>query len=82
MQLQNDQIWHARARLCAGSLDREKLGKVVFEDARLRRRLNAATHLPIVVQLVLRVAWLWLLCRKLVVWLPCLWRGAMHLRHV
>lgn len=46
----------------AGELDRVKLGAVVFEDAAARRRLNTATHLPILVEMVRQIAGLWASC--------------------
>lgn len=39
-------------RLPAGEVDREALGKLVFSDAAARRKLNAATHLPIALSLI------------------------------
>lgn len=52
-----------------GSIDREKLGALVFGDASgtLRRKLNAATHLPITLSLLKSLLSRWLSCRLVVV---------------
>jgi Dephospho-CoA kinase len=50
----------------AGSIDRDKLGTLVFEDPALRRRLNKATHTPIVAQILRSICHHWLMCRPLV----------------
>ena len=58
-----------------GSIDREKLGALVFnngDDASsdsgvLRRKLNAATHLPITLRLLKLILANWLSCRLVVV---------------
>ena len=48
-------------------IDRDALGQLVFSDAAARRRLNAATHLPIAVELICQVAVAWLTFRLVVV---------------
>ena len=35
-----------------GSINRRKLGGIVFKDVKLQRRLNKATHLPIQIQIL------------------------------
>jgi hypothetical protein len=51
----------------AGNLDREKLGRLIFNNEGLRRRLNTATHLPIVGKISMQLLCHWLSCRPLVV---------------
>jgi hypothetical protein len=51
----------------AGEIDRDALMQRVFNDAAARRRLNAATHLPIGVEILRQLAWHWLHHRCLVV---------------
>lgn len=51
----------------AGQLDREALGQLVFSDGAARARLNAATHLPIYVELLRQLLWHWLTLRWVVV---------------
>lgn len=46
--------------LPSGEIDRDKLGELVFNDKVARRKLNAATHLPVAVQLVRQLALKWL----------------------
>ena len=53
--------------LSDGSLDREALGSLVFRDRDARRRLNAATHLPILLGILREIVQHWVLCRRLVV---------------
>lgn len=53
--------------LSDGSLDREKLASLVFSDASARKRLNGATHLPILVRMVAEILWLWVWERRSVV---------------
>lgn len=59
-----DLIWPAYTPLphsCApGEVEREALGRLIFSDPAARRRLNAATHLPVLVELAARVLWHWL----------------------
>jgi dephospho-CoA kinase len=55
------------ALLSDGELDRERLAGVVFGDAAARRRLNAATHLPVLLQIVRQVLAHWARCRPVVV---------------
>ena len=64
----------SRFHFCPGEIDRDALGRIVFEDPTARRRLNAATHLPIAVKLASRVAWAWLCGVPVLVTrcLPCL----------
>ncbi|GLC64510.1 hypothetical protein PLESTF_000173800 [Pleodorina starrii] len=50
-----------------GELDRERLGALVFADPAARRRLNAATHLPVALALARRLLLSWLACKLLVV---------------
>jgi dephospho-CoA kinase len=50
-----------------GELDRPALAALVFTDAAARRRLNAATHLPIAVALAARLLCAWLRCVPVVV---------------
>lgn len=77
-----------------GTLDREKLGGLVFNDASARKRLNTATHLPILIRMVTQILklWLWQRCHIVVVDMPLLYeigfqrftrpytvrRGALH----
>jgi hypothetical protein len=44
----------------AGEIDKEVLGKLVFADSELRKKLNSCTHLPIGLQVAwsLFVSWL------------------------
>lgn len=50
-----------------GEVDREAVGKLVFSDAAARRKLNAATHLPIALSLAWRILLHWLLLTPVVV---------------
>ena len=50
-----------------GVLDREKLGKLVFGDAKARRAVNRATHSRIAAALLRRLLWYSLCSRKTVV---------------
>ena len=52
---------------CSGAIDRETLGENVFNSPAARRRLNAATHLPVTVALVRSVLTAWLACKPIVV---------------
>lgn len=54
----------------AGGIDRQKLGTVIFQDAQARKRLNKATHLPIMVSLARQLLGNWLRCKYLVVRMP------------
>ena len=58
-----------------GTLDREKLGSLVFSDAAARKRLNAATHLPILVCMLTQIVrmWLWERSQIVVVDMPLLY---------
>ena len=58
-----------------GALDREKLGGLVFNDVSARKRLNAATHLPILVRMMTQilVLWVWKRCPVVVVDMPLLY---------
>jgi hypothetical protein len=51
----------------AGDINRQALGDLVFSDAAARRRLNAATHLPVAAGILRQLAWAWLCCRLVVV---------------
>ena len=44
----------------SNEIDRPKLGKLVFEDANARKKLNSFTHFEILKELLKRVFWLWL----------------------
>lgn len=50
----------------SGRLDRERVGELVFADAAARRKLNAATHLPVSLALAWRLFTSWLACRLVV----------------
>lgn len=50
-----------------GSLNREKLGEIVFKDREARRFLNGVTHWRIGLVLVKRLFWLWLRGESLVI---------------
>lgn len=50
-----------------GSLDRDALGSLVFRNKEARRRLNAATHLPILLRILQEIVQHWVFCRRLVV---------------
>lgn len=58
-----------------GALDRERLGGLVFNDSAARKRLNEATHLPILVRMVTQilVLWVWKRCPVVVVDMPLLY---------
>ncbi len=51
----------------AGEINREKLGKIVFSDPAARKRLNAATHLPVFLEVFKSIVWCWLTCKLVVV---------------
>lgn len=46
----------------SGELDRDALGQHIFSDPAAHRRLNHATHLPVLAELVKHVLWHWLTC--------------------
>eukprot|EP00967_Tisochrysis_lutea_P084140 scaffold117460_cov16-Tisochrysis_lutea.AAC.1 len=48
----------------AGEIDREKLGRLIFNSPTERRKLNAATHLPVGVELLRQVLWHWAKCTQ------------------
>lgn len=50
-----------------GELDREKIAAIVFKDSQARKRLNAATHLPILVQLMGKILHHWVTLQWVVV---------------
>ena len=56
-----------RDTLCSGEIDRDALGDAVFSDPAARRRLNAATHLPVAVALIRRILVAWLTLKPIVV---------------
>lgn len=51
----------------AGEIDRDVLGALIYSDRAARRRLNAATHPAVTLELVKQLAWHWLRCHWLVV---------------
>lgn len=77
-------ILHIPSRLdvinvLTGELDRAKLGQIIFSDASQRRKLNAATHLPVYVELFRQVVVSWLMCKLLVIIdMPLLFETGSH----
>lgn len=62
-----------------GEIDREALASIVFADAAQRRRLNAATHPAVGVELCRRILLDWLLCRPvLVIDMPLLFETGFY----
>ncbi|PNW77430.1 hypothetical protein CHLRE_10g436150v5 [Chlamydomonas reinhardtii] len=62
-----------------GDIDRERLGGLVFNDAAARRRLNAATHLPVALSLARALLLSWLSCKWVVVVdMPLLFETKSH----
>ena len=55
------------ARVRAGEIDRDALGSLIYSDGAARRRLNAATHPAVTLELVRQLLWHWLRCHWLVV---------------
>ena len=55
------------ARPATAAIDREALGRLAFADPAARRKLNAATHLPIFLALLGCLLRAWLACRTVVV---------------
>eukprot|EP01025_Chloroclados_australasicus_P044330 TRINITY_DN479_c1_g2_i2.p3 TRINITY_DN479_c1_g2~~TRINITY_DN479_c1_g2_i2.p3 ORF type:complete len:197 (-),score=11.80 TRINITY_DN479_c1_g2_i2:511-1101(-) len=53
--------------LSNGEIDRDALGKLVFENEEQRRRLARATHLPIAVELVKQIVWYMITCQTPIV---------------
>lgn len=47
----------------SGEIDRVTLGRLIFDNASLRRKLNKATHLPVAWELVKQILTHWLCCR-------------------
>ncbi|KAF5826803.1 dephospho-CoA kinase [Dunaliella salina] len=47
-----------------GEIDREKLGRLIFNSPVERRKLNAATHLPVGMELLRLVLWHWTKCTR------------------
>jgi dephospho-CoA kinase len=65
--------------LDSGQMDREKLGKLIFDSKSMRDKLNKATHLPVFIQLVWRIVLSWLRLRLLVVIdMPLLFETGSH----
>eukprot|EP00798_Chlamydomonas_sp_ICE-L_P001688 gene1688-33084_t len=65
--------------LPSGEIDRKALGRIIFSDASARRRLNAATHLPVLVELLKQILWHWLTCKWIVVIdMPLLFETGSH----
>jgi hypothetical protein len=56
-----------RAPASAGQIDREALGSLAFSDRQARRKLNAATHPAVLLEIVRQLLLHWLACRWLVV---------------
>lgn len=50
-----------------GEIDRDKVGEMVFSDKAARRKLNAATHLPVAIELARRIVLQWLKLRPVTV---------------
>lgn len=50
-----------------GELDRAKVAELVFSDAAARRRLNSATHLPVLLQIVHQALVHWARCQPVAV---------------
>ncbi len=46
--------------MMTGNVDRVELGKLVFKDVLIRRRLNAATHLPVALDLFKKIFIHWI----------------------
>ena len=51
----------------SGEIDRDALGAAVFSDPAARKRLNAATHLPLACELIVRLLAAWMMFEPLVV---------------
>ena len=51
----------------AGSIDRQKLGELVFRDTKARQKLNAATHLPVALDLARQLMIQWFTFTSIVV---------------
>jgi dephospho-CoA kinase len=73
-RLPGDRIAYCHAHvfeqlLCAtaGEVDREALGELVFYNPAERRRLNAATHLPVLVAIFQELLKHWFTCTPVVV---------------
>lgn len=43
-----------------GDIDREKLARIIFNDPNSRRKLNKATHLPVLCQIIAQILRRWL----------------------
>jgi hypothetical protein len=70
---------HARAVASPGDIDRAVLGRLVFRDAAARRRLNAATHLPIALALAQQLLSACLRhCPAVVLDMPLLFESGAH----
>jgi dephospho-CoA kinase len=52
---------------CAGAIDRDALGALIYQDRQARRKLNAATHPAVSLELAKQLLWHWLRCHWLVV---------------
>lgn len=50
-----------------GEIDRKKLGELVFNDPALRKKLNAATHPLVTLELAAQILWHWLMFHFVVV---------------
>ena len=52
---------------CEGRIDRDALGALIYSNRQARRKLNAATHPAVTLELVKQLLWHWLQCHWLVV---------------
>lgn len=50
-----------------GEIDRRKLGDVIFSNPDARKRLNRATHLPVLFEILRQAAWYWATLRPVVI---------------
>ena len=50
-----------------GEIDRRKLGDVIFSNPDARKKLNRATHLPVLFEILRQAAWHWATLRPVII---------------
>jgi len=67
--------------LPAGDIDRSALGQLAFADAAMRRKLNKATHAPIMLEIIKQLLGHWLSFKQVVVSFKTVAPDSRHLHH-
>jgi len=53
--------------LPSGELDRDALGKIIFQDVNARRKMNRATHIPVLFGILRQLLFSWVCMKRVVV---------------